>query len=119
MFQTLRVLDFEFQKDKKKNDGKKTKFEKKYMSLQPIKQVRNVRLPRNVLPRHYDIRLLPIIEKGNFSIYGDISINLECKAETDRIILHSADITVDAASVKVRYSYYHNEIKLSNLEESL
>ena len=89
------------------------------MSLQPIKQVRNVRLPRNVLPRHYDIRLLPIIEKGNFSIYGDISINLECKAETDRIILHSADITVDAASVKVRYSYYHNEIKLSNLEESL
>ena len=74
--------------------------------LQPMKQMKNIRLPRNLLPRHYDIRLLPIIEKGNFSIYGDVSIDLECKAETDRIVLHSADITVDAASVKVR-SFCH------------
>ena len=70
-----------------------------------VKPPRNVRLPRHVLPRHYDIKLLPIIEKGNFSILGDIAIDLECKQETDRIILHSADIVVDDTSVKVFYLF--------------
>lgn len=65
------------------------------------KVTKNVRLPRAVLPRHYDVRLFPILEKGNFSILGHVSIDLECKQETDRIILHSADIVVDPKSVKV------------------
>lgn len=61
----------------------------------------NYRLPRTILPHHYDIRLLPIIEVGNFSILGHVSINVECKEETDRIVLHSNDVIVDAASVQV------------------
>jgi len=83
---------------------------------QPMKPVRNVRLPRTVLPRHYDIRLLPIIEKGNFSIYGDVSIDLECKGETDRIVLHSADITVDATSVKVFDQVKNQNIVVKGVE---
>lgn len=66
-----------------------------------VKVVSNIRLPRTVLPQHYDVRLLPIIEKGNFSILGRVSIDIECKEETDRIILHSADIIVDRNSIRL------------------
>lgn len=62
---------------------------------------KNVRLPRAVLPVRYDVRLFPVLEKGNFSILGQVSIDLECQMETDRIVLHSADIVVDPKSVKV------------------
>ena len=65
---------------------------------------KNVRLPRAVLPRHYDVRLFPVLEKGNFTIPGRVSIDLECKEETDRIVLHSADIVVEPKSVRVRLS---------------
>jgi aminopeptidase N len=62
---------------------------------------KNVRLPRAVLPIRYDVRLFPVLEKGNFSILGHVSIDIQCKMETDRIVLHSADIVVDPKSVKV------------------
>ena len=68
------------------------------------KSDKNVRLPRTVLPRHYDVRLFPVLEKGNFTIPGRVSIDLECKEETDRIVLHSADIVVEPKSVKVHFS---------------
>ena len=67
-----------------------------------LKVIKNVRLPRAVLPHRYDVRLFPILEKGNFSILGHVSIDLECYQETDRIILHSSDIAVDPKSVKVQ-----------------
>ncbi|EFX67117.1 hypothetical protein DAPPUDRAFT_115736 [Daphnia pulex] len=60
----------------------------------------NIRLPRDVLPIRYDVRLFPVLEKGNFSILGHVSIDLQCQMETDRIVLHSADIAVDLKSVK-------------------
>ncbi|XP_046438221.1 aminopeptidase N-like [Daphnia pulex] len=62
---------------------------------------KDVRLPRTVRPIHYDVRLFPVLEKGNFSILGQVSIDLQCQMETDRIVLHSADIVVDPQSVKV------------------
>ena len=65
------------------------------------KRADNVRLPRTVLPRHYDIRLLPILEKGNFSILGHVSIDIECQQDTDRIVMHSFDIAVDPKSVRL------------------
>ena len=68
------------------------------------KSNKNVRLPRAVLPRHYDVRLFPVLEEGNFTIPGRVSIDLECKEETDRIVLHSVDIVVEPKSVKVHLS---------------
>jgi len=67
----------------------------------PPKLVKNVRLPRSVLPRHYDVRLFPILEVGNFTILGQVSIDVECNSDTDRIILHSQDIIVDPKTVQV------------------
>ncbi|XP_032798753.2 aminopeptidase N [Daphnia magna] len=66
-----------------------------------ISSNKNVRLPRAVLPIRYDVRLFPVLEKGNFSILGHVSIDVHCKMETDRIVLHSADIVVDPKSVVV------------------
>jgi len=59
------------------------------------------RLPKALIPYHYDIRLLPILEKGNFSILGQVSIELECRTETDRIVLHSLEIVIDPKSVRL------------------
>jgi len=70
-------------------------------SAKSAKLTTNIRLPRTVIPRHYDVRLLPILEKGNFSILGRVSIDVECMEETDRIILHSADIVVNPKSVRL------------------
>lgn len=67
----------------------------------PPKAAQNIRLPRAVIPHHYDVRLFPILEKGNFSILGRVSIDVECKEETDRIVLHSVDIVVDPKSVRL------------------
>ena len=65
------------------------------------KIIENIRLPRDVLPHHYDVRLLPILETGNFSILGRVSVDIECKEVTDRIVLHSVDIVVDPKSVQL------------------
>lgn len=65
------------------------------------KPVQNIRLPRNVLPWHYDVRLLPVLKRGNFTVLGHVSIQVECQNATDRIVLHSAEIDVDRYSVQV------------------
>jgi aminopeptidase N len=63
----------------------------------------DVRLPQTVSPRHYDVRLFPILDKGDFFILGQVSIDLECSEDTNRIVLHSADIVVDPQSVQVQF----------------
>lgn len=65
------------------------------------KPLLNVRLPRNVLPRHYDVRLFPILETGNLTILGQVAIDVECTEDTDRIVLHSAELTVNLENVQV------------------
>ena len=65
------------------------------------KPVVDVRLPRSLIPSHYDIRLLPIVEKGNFSFFGDATISMRCDENTNKIVMHSADLVVDQASITV------------------
>lgn len=62
---------------------------------------KDVRLPRSVMPRHYHIRLLPILEPGNFTAFGHVAVDVECKEETDRIVLHSVSLSIDHKSVQV------------------
>lgn len=63
--------------------------------------VTDVRLPRDLRPLHYDIRLLPWMEEGNFTTTGFIQILLECITITDKIVLHSAELEIDRTSVQV------------------
>lgn len=69
----------------------------------PSTLVTDVRLPRDVHPVHYEIRLLPWIEEGNFSVSGRTNILVETGANssTRRIVLHSVDITISRSTVRV------------------
>lgn len=63
-----------------------------------------LRLPRDILPRSYDVSLLPILTQGNFTTEGSVSILMDCVKTTNKVVLHVADITVETATVTVRFS---------------
>lgn len=67
------------------------------------KPVKNVRLPRTVLPDHYEVWLMPVIQVGNFTIPGNVSVVVQCRHETDHIVLHSANIAINKKSVRVSW----------------
>jgi puromycin-sensitive aminopeptidase len=58
------------------------------------------RLPRNVIPVHYDLHLEPDLEK--FTFEGKVSINLGITENLEEIVLNSAEI--DMTSVVLRNS---------------
>lgn len=57
------------------------------------------RLPGDVLPSAYSIRLLPFIEEGN--IDGHVDIFVDCVNDTDSITLNSLNITYDKGDITV------------------
>lgn len=63
------------------------------------------RLPPNVVPQTYNVRLFPKIremaDSHSSSLSGHVDISLSAQNDTDVITLHVADISVDPASVKV------------------
>ena len=67
------------------------------------------RLPRSLVPRHYRVRLLPYLKEGNFTTDGHVEILVECKEETDLIILHMADISIVSGSLQVRNNRQKNK----------
>jgi len=58
-------------------------------SIQPW---RKSRLPTNLLPRHYDLRLS--VDMDNFTFSGEVSIQLECVNATKFIVLHAERLKV-------------------------
>lgn len=59
------------------------------------------RLPRDLIPHHYSIRLLPLIYSDDGLIKGSVRILVSCVRNTDRIILHALDLKIDRKSVKI------------------
>ncbi len=55
------------------------------------------RLPRSVLPSHYDLRLTPDLDAGTF--VGRVRVSAEAIEATDQVFLNSADLTITAATV--------------------
>jgi len=64
-----------------------------------------MRLPGDIRPTSYDIRLLPNFEEDDFKIAGHIEIIVNCVSNTNDIILNSADIIVNNSSIKVSYQH--------------
>ncbi len=62
----------------------------------------DLRLPGDILPYMYYIRLLPFIEEGNFTTHGYIEIFIDCVANTKNISMNSADITIIENSITVQ-----------------
>jgi len=55
------------------------------------------RLPYTVEPRRYDLRLAPNLDDATFA--GEVRIDAVVAEPTGEIVLHAADLTIDAADV--------------------
>lgn len=83
----------------------------KYRGLQErlkraaTRQGEEMRLPRDLLPSTYKIRLLPFIEEGNFTTHGYIEIVIDCKIATSNILLNAAELDIDTSSIQVCYVF--------------
>jgi len=65
----------------------------------------DLRLPGSILPRLYEISLLPHIIEDNFTTEGSVDIYVECVDDTDNITLHidRQNIFYQPSSIKVVY----------------
>ena len=61
----------------------------------------DLRLPRDILPRLYEVSLLPILIEGNFTTEGAVSILVDCVQSTNNITLHIAEIIFNPAELTV------------------
>lgn len=66
-----------------------------------------LRLPGDVLPTTYAVRLLPFIEEGNFTTHGHVDIFIDCVRDTNNISINAADITIDLLSISVKTCNKH------------
>jgi aminopeptidase N len=54
-------------------------------------------LPDTIVPRHYDVSVEPDV--SNLTFKGAVAIQLTVRTPTDRIVLNSADIVIDRATL--------------------
>lgn len=55
----------------------------------------NYRLPDNVVPVHYDIKLTPYIEEHNFTFDGKSRIIIEIRGATQDLSFHALNLTIN------------------------
>jgi aminopeptidase N len=68
-----------------------------------------VRLPEDVSPLHYDLKIRPIVnlpldDPEQFTAPGEVTIKLLCLTPTSSITFHASDIDINHDSVTVKYS---------------
>ncbi len=54
-----------------------------------------IRLPGSVVPENYRIKILPIIEEGDFRLFGSVRLDFSTTEPIDRIVLHAVNLTMD------------------------
>lgn len=70
------------------------------------KQGEDMRLPGDIIPITYNIRMLPFVEliaSGNFTTDGYVEIVAECVRATSNISINSADLDIKIGTISVRY----------------
>ena len=72
----------------------------KNVQVQP-RQGEDLRLTGDILPRLYNVRLLPFIEVGNWTTDGYVEIFVDCIISTVNISMNSLDLTIDPLSITV------------------
>lgn len=60
------------------------------------------RLPDNVVPIHYNIKITPYIEKDNFTFDGEIAASIEFRRATRDLSLHALNLTIDEEATSLR-----------------
>ncbi|XP_059161761.1 uncharacterized protein LOC131944899 [Physella acuta] len=66
-------------------------------------KVTDVRLPKNVVPSHYNVELQPnmyLPDPANFTFKGSVKIWIKCITASDNVTLHSNVLVIDNSSVK-------------------
>lgn len=66
-----------------------------------IGKERDQRLPGNIFPSHYDLKLAVFLEEGNFSFKGEVEIFAEFANDSSVIVLNSDELDVNESSLKV------------------
>jgi hypothetical protein len=65
------------------------------------------RLPGDLLPSVYTLRLLPFLEENNFTTDGHVTIFVDCVNDTKNIVLNSIDIDIHLATITVILETYY------------
>lgn len=55
---------------------------------------RLMRLSNDLIPKNYNVQLLPILENDNFTNYGKVDITVECVKDTYQILLNAANYRI-------------------------
>ncbi|XP_067172790.1 aminopeptidase Q isoform X2 [Apteryx mantelli] len=61
------------------------------------------RLPRHLVPLHYELELWPRVRPGQagpFAFSGQVNITVRCRQDTDTVVLHSAGLRSRGAAVR-------------------
>jgi len=67
------------------------------------------RLPREVLPSEYRVRIAPVIDAGQTGVAeqwfapGDVNITVTAQRVTSNIVLHSSNITINSLTVSIGF----------------
>ncbi|XP_066603306.1 aminopeptidase N-like isoform X2 [Prorops nasuta] len=69
-------------------------------STAPNRLSRIERLTDNVLPTEYDLKIIPILQEGNFTFIGEIDIQIHCKNPTKHFRLHSRGLHINELSIE-------------------
>ncbi len=77
----------------------------------------NFRLPADLIPTSYDLKIKPYI--GEESVYGDkaftfegeIKMHFKCESPTRKVVFHSVNLTIDSQSVLFESEDGRDEIK--------
>lgn len=65
---------------------------------------KNLRLPRYLVPIHYDITLYPDIYNGNGWFYGNESVEIQINKDTSYILIHFNFMNITKTSLKNNYT---------------
>jgi aminopeptidase N len=84
--------------------------------------LKDVRLPRSVLPDLYTLELYPDIYQpspANFSFSGSVTIDVHVVENTRNITLHINKLTIDEKTVKVVARINNAEIPISSFKQDV
>lgn len=58
----------------------------------------NVRLPDNIVPKHYDVLLYIDLKKSEF--FGSVAIQVKVSSSTENVLVHVNKMNITSASVE-------------------
>lgn len=79
-------------------------------------------LPGTTIPHHYDVKISTKIDEGEFDFYGNVAIHIEAIHQTNIIVLHHRNLTIDEIHVfdkDHRVEYKVLESSLDDYDEHL